>query len=194
MVIVEFIFVNKESDAKQAYMLNLFLIDAHNNNPKKNRSFLLGENEFSDIPHDEFVQTYLGFVSASNDSTIQESIRKRDVASGSSSSLPSWVDWRSQGYVTSVKNQGGCGDCWAFSAVGALEGSYYRATGNLVSLSPQQILDCTLNGTGCSGSDPKTVFNYVKNNNISSDSSYPYTAQVGHFNKAYRVHKLIKSE
>ena len=71
MVIVKFIFVNKEADAKQAYMLNLFLIDVHNNNPKKNRSFLLGENEFSDIPHDEFVQTHLGFVSAAEESTPQ---------------------------------------------------------------------------------------------------------------------------
>jgi putative hemolysin len=47
--------------------------------------------------------------------------------------LPASFDWRNKDghdWTTPVKNQGGCGSCWAFSAVGAVEPQYNIISGN----------------------------------------------------------------
>jgi len=49
--------------------------------------------------------------------------------------LPASVDWRDSNAVTAIKNQGNCGSCWAFSAIGSIEGITAISTGKLLSLS-----------------------------------------------------------
>ncbi|CAO1343839.1 unnamed protein product [Diamesa hyperborea] len=93
--------------------------------------------------------------------------------------IPDSLDWRTRGAVTFVKNQLPCGSCYAFSAIGALEGQIFINTGRLVSLSAQEVVDCTTSysNIGCEGGLIISVFQYVfDSNGLVSDGSYPYNA------------------
>lgn len=99
----------------------------------------------------------------------------------SSNALPSDVDWRSKGAVTHVKDQGQCGSAWAFSATGAVEGLGAISGKGLMSLSEQQLIDCSgpVGNQGCNGGSPARAFDWYKAHGPASQSSYPYTARDG---------------
>ena len=93
--------------------------------------------------------------------------------------LPPSVDWTAAGAVNAIKNQGGCGSCYAFSANGAMEGRIFIATGTLPKLSEQQHVSCTRNlgNYGCNGGWMHNCFSYAKTNAMALASEYPYTGR-----------------
>jgi len=110
----------------------------------------------------------------------------------STDSLPESVDWRDEGAVTPVKNQGACGSCWAFSTTGSVEGVNFINNGELISLSEQQLVDCAwLQGNlGCNGGMMDRAFGYVKKNKLETEDSYAYRANDS-FNCKHKANKGV---
>jgi len=160
----------EESLRFQIFAENLAFINSHNAQIPK-PSFTVAVNKFADLSNEEFVQKYTGFHAQRGPA--------RKTHSWSVGAIPTSFDWRDSNAVTEVKDQGQCGSCWSFSTTGAIEGAWAIAKTTLVSLSEQNILDCSwnapYNNTGCDGGDMREAMQYViDNHGIDTEDSYPY--------------------
>lgn len=117
------------------FKVNVEKIRLHNSG---NHTYSLGVNEFADMTAEEF-KGKLGYKPV--DRSFLRS--KNAPAKHHHVKVASSVDWRQKGAVTAVKNQGQCGGCWAFSTTGSVEGAHYLAANELISLSEQQLIDCS---------------------------------------------------
>ncbi|KAF5745428.1 cysteine proteinase [Tripterygium wilfordii] len=158
------------------FKANLGLAARHQ---KLDPSAVHGVTQFSDLTPAEFRRTFLGlrglrFPKDANKAPILPT-----------TDLPEDFDWRERGAVTAVKNQGSCGSCWSFSTTGALEGAHFLATGELASLSEQQLVDCDHEcdpeepgscDAGCNGGLMNSAFEYtLKAGGLMQEEEYPYT-------------------
>ncbi|CAB4068895.1 CTSL [Lepeophtheirus salmonis] len=140
---------------------------------KGHHSYFLEMNHFGDLFSHEFTAAVNGY-----NSTSKQRIPGATFIPPSNTNLPDQMDWREKGAVTPVKDQGQCGSCWSFSATGALEGQEFRKSGKLISMSEQNLIDCSKsygNG-GCNGGLMDMAFRYVRDFGIDSETFYPYEA------------------
>jgi len=141
----------------------------------KGMSHKLTLNQFSDLTTEEFGKMYIGGYVPSMRFPGLESVQWQYPAAD----VPDAVDWVSKGGVNAVKNQAQCGSCWAFSTVAAVEGQYFAASGNLVSLSEQQLVSCDNVDNGCGGGLMDNGFKFVEGGGLCTESAYPYTSGGG---------------
>ena len=167
---------------KQIFKNNLHKINTHNS---QNHNWKMRMNSFGDMEWEEFRTNHL------NSWKVPFTINNFfDFAP--KPSLPDSLDWVSKGAVTPVKNQKQCGSCWAFSTTGALEGLHFLTTGKLVSLSEQQLVDCSnsYGNNGCDGGLMDLAFKYVEDNGICTEEIYPYTSEDGNCSNCTSVFKI----
>ena len=148
--------------------------------------FELKVNQFADLTQREFKETYLtltppmkqrqdylkGFLGKPKKHhkfdrfNMEEEVRD----------LPKEVDWVKAGHVQKVKNQGSCGSCWAFSAIGAMESSLSIFNKTLPNLSEQQLVDCSTSygNQGCNGGFMTYGFQYAHDHPMCTQDQYPY--------------------
>jgi len=157
------------------FKTNMKKIEEHN---KSGASWKKAMNQFSDLTQAEFESMYLGGykrMPTSPAEVLADSKPAKD--------LPAEVDWRKEGVITDVKNQGQCGSCWAFATTAMIE-SYagIAMNGSTPILSSQQVTSCTPNplkcgGTGgCSGSIPQLGYTYIQLFGHVTEDDYPYTS------------------
>lgn len=135
-----------------------------------NTSFTLALNKFADMSIGEFESRFLGTQVDKKLRTPNKKVHQI---------FPSTKDWVAEGHVSPVKDQGYCGSCWAFSAIGAVESIYSIKKGKLLDLSEQQLVDCSTpyGNTGCNGGLMDKAFDYMVANGVVRETKYSYKAE-----------------
>merc|ERR1719203_38917 len=155
------------------------------------RGYVMGVNHLTDVELDELPLGYnkrlhpawagqlhggaaqaaraLGAIDTDTDTTTSYA-KPVDFEMKELDDLPKSVDWEADGKVNpTVPSQGGCGSCWTFAAVAAVESqlAIHHGDGDFVSLSQQTLLQCTpdpeqCGGKGkCDGATVELAFNYI---------------------------------
>ena len=176
-----------ETELEHRYRYSVFTENLANIQERNSqgRTIKLGLNKFADLTNGEFV-------SRNANKNIPTNLVTQNYIP-IVNSLPTEIDWNQKGAVTPVKNQGQCGSCWAFSTTGSVESAWFLKTGEFVSLSEQQLVDCSQSegNNGCNGGLMDNAFQYIiKNGGICSEANYSYTATQGSCQSCTPVAKI----
>jgi len=163
-----------EEERKAIFMTTLEEVEAHNAKYDVGLStYKQGINFYADWTWDEFKNTVLmrEIVDAQLEKKVDNKFRKAHA------SAPDAHDWKDM--MNDVKNQGQCGSCWAFGAVGAVEGQYAIAGQSGIIMAEQMLIDCGMGD--CNGGWADRAFDTIKTQGgCCLEDDYPYTAHNGH--------------
>ena len=133
-------------------------------------------NFFSTMTESEQI-SYRGLNVTGHNKNAKPALRSSGVA------VPASKLWTNEGKVTAVENQGSCGSCWTWGAVGGLETRYAEMSGVLRKFAEQEYLDCVYEGSrdGCNGGWPDDCYTYSANNGgrLASTVNYAYKQRDG---------------
>lgn len=162
------------STSEDLFRLMVFIqnkreIDQHN---RLESPYKLGVNQFTAMTHSEFVQKMSNL-------RIPSSTRRVEFEEASQVGVD--IDWVKAGAVKPVRSEGQCGASYAYAALAAIESQLFIKKKLDVSLSWQQILDCSSSygNYGCNGGYMTNCFDYARDKGLTTESAYPYTATTG---------------
>ncbi|KAJ8724128.1 hypothetical protein PYW07_008108 [Mythimna separata] len=143
----------------------------HELNVHEKGTAVYGVTRFTDLTYEEFSSTYMGLKkNLTNENQVP--MKQADIPN---IKVPESFDWRDYDAVTEVKDQGSCGSCWAFSVTGNIEGQWKMQSGQLVSLSEQELVDCDKLDNGCNGGLPDNAYRAIEQmGGLELESDYPY--------------------
>ncbi|MEA1905852.1 MAG: C1 family peptidase [Euryarchaeota archaeon] len=101
---------------------------------------------------------------------------------GSSAGCDTAFDWRNmddKNWMPPVKNQGMCGSCWAFSALGIVEAAiniHFNDSDKDIDLSEQHLVSDCCNAGSCRGGWPDAALKYIRDTGVPEESCYRYTS------------------
>ncbi|CAD7971005.1 unnamed protein product [Amoebophrya sp. A120] len=161
-------------NVKQALKLNI----------KSDGKAVFGITRFMDLTAGEFRKMYKNGGKTFSDDQIadmMQDVPEAVVPKASlldSTSATSSRDWRKEGVVTPVKDQGQCGSCWAFSTVETVESAVHlldKSSGFIGA--PQELVSCDHGmDFGCNGGLPTHAYKFLEKNGLEAESDYPYTS------------------
>ncbi|XP_047041584.1 uncharacterized protein LOC124645753 [Helicoverpa zea] len=167
------------NEEEKQYRFQVFKDNLHKYNKMNAESnhAVFGITQFSDLTSEDFHARHTCFNPELRSGHNCDVITDNDI---DYNDAPESFDWRDQNAVTPVKDQGGCGSCYAFSSIANVESMHAIKRKELIDLSVQQVVDCSKENHGCLGGKMSKVFGYLMDVGGSEPfEDYPYIGQQG---------------
>lgn len=185
-----------EKRARAAYHSNLDRIEKHNEEARNGKySFEIRANSMADLSQEAYLRRFVRLKQDVHPESVAENTTTNEIDEDDHEALlgsvrhdpsddayiPESLDWRELGFKMQPLNQETCGSCYAFSVSTSIEAQVFRRTGKMVLLSPQQIVDCSveMGNSGCSGGSLRTTLRYLQSiRGLMRNVDYPYQSEV----------------